>query len=287
MQEIIRSGNFMAAVDSLGAELVSFKDGSGREYMWQADPEIWKRHAPVLFPFVCSTDSKKFTVNGREFKMSNHGFARDSQFEKAASSENSISFVLRSSEATKALYPYDFEFTVTYTLENNKITAVFSAKNTGSEDMYCFIGGHPGFNCPMSDDEKFDDYYVKYEKSETIIQELPDGRKITVADNTDTVNITRELFANDVFMKEKPASSEVSLIGRKSGKGVKVSYDNSGCIAVWSPAADNAAFVCLEPWTSVPVYCDKTEELTEMPHALKIKAGDKYDFSFVIELLGV
>lgn len=284
MQAIIKSEGYTAAVDSLGAELSSLKTPDGTEYIWQADPEVWKRHAPVLFPFVCSTDSKRFTVNGRGFKMSNHGFARDSEFVKSAETENSVSFVLTSDERTKELYPFDFRFTVTYTLNKNKLTAVYSAENTGTETMYCFIGGHPGFNCPLEEGEEFSDYYVKYEKPETIVQELP-GKNITVADNTDTVNITRELFANDVFMKEKPSSSEVSLISRKSGRGVKVSYDNSGCIAVWSPYNEKATFVCLEPWTSVPVYCDKTEELTEMPHALKLASGEKYDFSFTVEMV--
>lgn len=283
MQAILKSHGYTAAVDSHGAELSSLKTPDGTEYIWQADPDIWARHAPVLFPFVCSTDSKKFTFDGKEYKMSNHGFARDSEFEKEKGDENSVSFVLRSNDKTKELYPFDFKFTVAYTLNKNKLTAVYSAENTGIDTMYCFIGGHPGFNCPLEKDEDFSDYYVKYEKPETVIQQLSD-KKIIVADNTDTVNITRELFANDVFMKDKPNSSDISLFSRKSGRGVKVFYDNNGCIAVWSPYNDKASFVCLEPWTSVPVYCDKTEELTEMSHALKIKSGDRYDFSFAAEI---
>ncbi|MBQ8568432.1 MAG: aldose 1-epimerase family protein [Oscillospiraceae bacterium] len=285
MNTVIRSGEYTAVVNSFGAELCSLRDKSGREYIWQADPDVWKRHAPVLFPFVCSTDSKKYTVNGTEYSMSNHGFARDSEFQLAELTENKVSFKLVSDDDTRKLYPYDFEFTVSYQLWGGKVTCTFSALNTGDKVMHCFIGGHPAFNCPMAEGESFDDYYVKYEKSETVIQELPDGRKITVADNTDTVNITRELFANDVFMKDSPESSEISLIGRKSGRGIRVCYDNGGCIAVWSPATDKASFVCLEPWSSVPVYCDRTEELTEMPHALKIQPEEKYDFEFTIEII--
>ena len=36
-----------------GAELVSVLDKrSGEERIWQADPAVWNRHAPILFPFV-------------------------------------------------------------------------------------------------------------------------------------------------------------------------------------------------------------------------------------------
>lgn len=283
MQIKLKSEGYTAAADTLGAELVSFISPDSTEYIWQASPDVWQRHAPVLFPFVCSTDSKTYTVKGERFKMSNHGFARDSEFEILSQTENAVSMILRSSDKTKSLYPYDFEFTVSYVLGGNKLSVTFSVKNTDTEKLFCFIGGHPGFNCPLEAGETFEDYCVKYEKPETVVQNLPD-KTVTVADNTDTVPITRELFANDVFMKETPASSQVSLLSKKSGRGVTVSYDRNGCIAVWSPYKDNASFVCLEPWTSVPIYCEDTEELTEMKKAVQVAPGEKYDFNFEITI---
>lgn len=283
MQIKISSGEYTAAADTHGAELVSFKSPDNTEYIWQADPDVWQRHAPVLFPFVCSTHSKTYTVNGVKYKMSNHGFARDSEFEVLSQTDSSVTFVLKANDATKALYPYDFEFCVTYELNESKLSVTFSAANKGSGTMYCFIGGHPGFNCPLTEGETFEDYSVKYEKAETVVQNLAD-KTVTIADNTDTVSLTRELFANDVFMKQSPNSSEISLISGKSGRGVTFSYDKSGCIAVWSPYNEKASFVCLEPWTSVPIYCEDTEELTEMKNAVQIPAGGKYDFKFDIDI---
>jgi hypothetical protein len=35
-----------------GAELCSIKGADGFEYLWQADPSVWGRHAPVFFPVV-------------------------------------------------------------------------------------------------------------------------------------------------------------------------------------------------------------------------------------------
>jgi len=39
-------------IQSSGAELSSFirKDLDNLEYIWEADPAVWARHAPVLFP---------------------------------------------------------------------------------------------------------------------------------------------------------------------------------------------------------------------------------------------
>ncbi|MCM1579069.1 MAG: aldose 1-epimerase family protein [Ruminococcus sp.] len=284
MKYVIKSEKFMAAVDSFGAELCSVKDANGCEYIWTAE-DVWKRHAPLLFPFVCNTKSKKYTVNGREYALSNHGFARDSEFELADSGDGYVILKLVSSPETKAKYPFDFELLAGYKISGNKLAVTLTVKNTGNEEMPFFIGGHPGFLCPFESDTEgtLEDYDVVYEKPETIIQELDSGDN-TVLENGTAVSLTRKLFKNDVFLKDKPASSWVALVNRKNGRRIKVSYDNSGCIAVWSPYDDRANFVCLEPWAAAPVYCCDTEELTQMPHARRIAAGESYEFGFEIEI---
>lgn len=282
MQYTIRSDKLTAVIDSFGGELHSLKDTAGNEYIWTAE-DVWKRHAPLLFPFVCNTKSKKYTVNGKEYALSNHGFARDTEFGGKSVQGDRVTLTICSDEGTKAKYPFDFEFSVTYALSGDRLSVTMDAKNTGDSDMPFFVGGHPGFLCPFEADKdsSFEDYDVVYEKNETITQ---DEFGVTVLDNGNKVGVTRELFKNDVFMKDKPASSKVSLVSRKSGKSVTVSYDNSGCIAVWSPYDDRGHFVCLEPWASAPVYCCDTEELTEMPHAKHIAPGESYSFSFDIEI---
>lgn len=284
MKYTIKSDELTAVIDSSGAELHSLKDKEGNEYIWTAD-DVWKRHAPLLFPFVCNTKSKKYTVDGKEYALSNHGFARDTGFSLLSENRSSVTLRINSDENTKAVYPFDFELSVTYTIKDNSIRTSMLITNTGSSDMPFFAGGHPGFLCPFSADKDstFDDYDVIYEKPETVVQEL-EGGNVIVADNDAAVPVTRELFRNDVFLKDKPLSSSVSLVSRKSGRAVTVSYDNSGCIAVWSPYDDRGTFVCLEPWTSAPVYCCETEELTEMPHAKHISPGESFVFEFDITI---
>ena len=277
----ISSDALTVCVDTHGAELVSAKDTKGREYIWTAD-EVWQRHAPVLFPFVCNTKTKKYTVHGKEYSLGNHGFARDSEFALVSQEKDRVTLRLVSSKDTLSRYPFPFELDVTYTVEGNSIKCLFAVKNTGSEEMPFFIGGHPGFLCPFEDDSSFEDYDVVYEKAETVVQHL-DGGDVTVCSDSTTVPVTRELFANDVFLKDKPASSRISLVNRKTGHSISVSYDNSGCIAVWSPYDDRASFVCLEPWAAAPVYCCDTEELCDMPHAKRLAPGESYDFPFGIE----
>lgn len=289
MQTVISSEKLTAVIDSFGAELHSVKDSGGTEYLWQADPAVWKRHAPVLFPFICNTDPGVYTVDGKQFRLANHGFARDNEFALVSSEKSEAEFVLRSSEDTKKLYPYDFELYLKYSVSGNRLTVSYRVKNTNGKAIRFFIGGHPAFRVPINSGESFEDYYVEYEKPETIVQELKD-KKITVLDGGKTVPLSHELFANDVFMKDKPNSSWVALVNKNTGKSVKLHFDSKGCIAVWSTyssdksVTEKAEFVCLEPWSSVPVYLCGSEELTEMKNAVVLDDGKEYIFSYVIEI---
>lgn len=289
MQAKISSDALNVTIDSFGAELHSIKTVDGTEHLWQADENVWKRHAPVLFPFICNTASKKYTVNGTEYSLANHGFARDSEFEFVGSGDNYAEFRLEQNSASLKLYPFSFALTVRYELDGNKLKVSYITENKDNKEMPFFIGGHPAFRCPVNDGGSFEDYSVVYEKAETIVQDRPDGSSAVILDNTDSVKITHELFANDVFMKNKPESSWVALKGPEST--VKLHYDNSGCIAVWSSwfsdseKTQNAEFVCLEPWSSAPVYCDSTEELTEMNSAVRIAPGETHTFSYTIEII--
>lgn len=287
MQTTICNEKIKAVIDSFGAELHSLKLGE-TEYLWQAEPTVWKRHAPVLFPFICNTDSKKYFYNGKEYSLSNHGFARDSEFELVSGTADAAEFLLKSSDTTKAIYPFDFELYIKYSVQGNKLTVTYTVRNTDNKDIYFFIGGHPAFRVPLEAGESFEDYYVEYEKEEKLVQEF-NGKTTVILDNEKKVPLSHELFANDVFMKDAPDSSWVAL-ANKNGRKVKLNYDNNGCIAVWSSyfadkeLTEKAEFVCLEPWSSVPVYCDKEEDITAMSHALKLEPEKEYSFEYSIEL---
>ena len=49
----LENEELLITVDRHGAELTRIYDKkAGRELLWGADPAVWNRHAPVLFPFV-------------------------------------------------------------------------------------------------------------------------------------------------------------------------------------------------------------------------------------------
>ena len=104
----LKNEQLSVVVSEKGAELQSIKDASGKEYLWQADPKYWNRRSPILFPIVCSVNDETYRVDGKEYHLPRHGFARDSEFKLIAQSPRKVTFVLESSEATKKVYPYRY-----------------------------------------------------------------------------------------------------------------------------------------------------------------------------------
>ena len=283
MQVTLKKGGYSAVIDEQGAELISLSDGK-HEYIWSGS--AWNRHAPVLFPFVCNTLSKKYTVNGKEYSLNNHGFARDSRFTAASVAEDRAEMLLCDSADSLAVFPYHFELRVRYTLQDDhSLLTEFNVKNTDDKPLPFYVGGHPAFKVPFESEpgSSYEDHRIVYEKPETIVQHLKDGDN-TVLDNADSVDVTHELFRNDVFMKEKPASSCVAIESKKTGRRITVKFDNSGVIAVWSAYKPDADFICLEPWAQTPVYDGGTEELTGMANANVIAPGKVFTFSYTIIL---
>ena len=135
-------------VDRHGAELCSIRDHSGREFIWQADPAFWKRHAPVLFPIVGSLWEKKYRIDGKEYTLGQHGFARDMDFHLISSDENTLWYELQSDAETLAKYPYAFTLRIGYKLNGNKIQVMWEVCNDDDKTMYFQIGAHPAFYYP-------------------------------------------------------------------------------------------------------------------------------------------
>ena len=157
--------NFLTVkISNHGAEIQSIVDNhTHTEYIWQADPKIWKRHAPVLFPIVGSLKDNQYIYDGKIYNMTQHGFARDMDFEVESQTKDSITFLLKDTPETLKKYPFKFELRVKYTLTDNLVEEKFVVTNQDEKEMIFGIGGHPAFNLKTSDSIDKGDYYFEFE----------------------------------------------------------------------------------------------------------------------------
>ena len=73
----ISNQHLIVTMTQEGGTLTSIRDAkTGREYLWQGDPAYWTGQAPNLFPFVGRLYEKTYTLHGKAYPMTIHGFVR-------------------------------------------------------------------------------------------------------------------------------------------------------------------------------------------------------------------
>ena len=122
MQTTISNEFLTVTIDTHGAEVVSVKNSKGEELIWQADPAIWDRHSPVLFPWAGRLANGELVHNGKHYSGGQHGFIRDLEHILKQNNGISAQLMFRADEETKTLrFPFDFEFTSVFTLDGHTL----------------------------------------------------------------------------------------------------------------------------------------------------------------------
>ena len=289
MEYIIKNQILAVTVSTKGAELMSIKNlKNNTEYLWQGDEKYWAGRAYNLFPICGRLISKEYTYCGKSYYLGTHGFARDSEFELLQKDENSLSFILRANEQTRANYPFEFEYVVTYVLTDNTIKTIYSAKNLGNNKMYCSFGGHPGFNVPLGEDGVFEDYYLEFKQgsnqTEMIFKECFFTDETTPVDfENKQLNLKHNYFDNDAHFFVDDGFS-CALKSYKSNKSVTVTYPQMKYLGIWHAVKKDAPYVCIEPWTSVPSYFGKVDNIETKRDMYALEANEEVSVSFDITI---
>ena len=272
--QVLENEMFRVEINELGAELSSFRSKTtGTEYVWQADPAVWKRHAPILFPIVGRLKDKTYTVGGKAYEITKHGFGRDLEWQVGREGDTCVAFRLEPSEFTKKMYPWDFVCTVRYTLDGASLKKEHITENRSDTAMYYEVGGHDGYTLCWQDGEQVTDYYVAFEGTDKLCRIVTDEAVMLTEERTGVplengrLPLSRALFANDAVMTEGLPVRRATIGCTKNSRSVTMDFTDFDYFAVWSPYKDTAApFVCLEPWSTLPdgLYLD---------HAIENKVG--------------
>ena len=283
MQATIHNEYLTLTVDTHGAEAVSLKNAAGEELLWQADPAVWKRHAPILFPWTGKLKDGSFTHGGKTYKGGQHGFARDVEHTLLKAEGDTIQLELRPDEAMKAeKFPFDFVLTSTFRLDGKTLHHTLTVSNPGSEELRFGIGYHPAFALPFDDRHVTEDYEIRFDGVESPLcvsaqpNGLLNGQSYYLARNVEAIQLTDDLFDNDSHAMVNLRSAHVSVIEKDTGRSVICDVSDFPYTLIWSAPKKPLHFICIEPWHSLPGEEDGPIDWEQRPCAAILKKGESW-----------
>lgn len=272
-----------------GAELQSlYRTDLGVEYLWNGDPAFWGKFSPVLFPIVGGLKDNTYFYKGQPYHLGRHGFARDRVFEIAAQSSHHIVFVLNSDAATKQVYPFDFSFELSYTINGDTLTVGYKIINTGNEVMYASVGAHPAFKIPLTDGTTYEDWHLEFAQAEhrgkwpLTKDGLIEAAPIPCLNNTQTLPLNKPLFYGDALVFKDLQSKSISIKSNQSVHGVNMQFDGFPFYGLW--AAKDADFVCLEPWCGIADSANTDQQLINKEGIYAIAANTSFERNWSVQV---
>ena len=260
-------------ISTLGGELQSIRDASGREYLWQGYPAFWGKRAPNLFPYTGRLTEGKCTYRGQEYPMPKHGFLMSREMIAERADEQSCTLLLRSDADTLKAFPFEFAFRIHYFLEGNTLTCRYHVTNFTDYTMYFGLGAHPAF---AVDAEKFEGYSLKFLSEETPLKIALSQDGYVLKERTPypldngILPLSSYPFEDSLAFTAMPKAA--SLLDEKGNTILTMEYPDFDNLVLWRMA--NAPFFCIEPWCSLPSRKGVVEELSTQPGLVALEEGD-------------
>ncbi len=236
-------GSNKVIIDSFGAKVLAFIEGDNNRLFYNSN-DISHSGIPLCFPNFGPLVNNKFVVESKEYSMNQHGFIRDMDFELVEQSDTVLELKLKSTDETKAKYPFDFEFGVKFELQGNKLSINFQWKNLSNSKTPISPGVHP--------------YFRVYDKENIILQTR--AINYNLSKNFSEVEEVIKSDYLDMFSENSfviKGAPDINLINHKSEitkvdigreRSVEIRYNNKDFnrLTVWRKTPDTD-YICIEP----------------------------------------
>ena len=282
MEYCIENEYLKVTVTTWGAQVKSvLRKCDNVEHIWQADPEVWGYHAPILFPHAGKVVDGIIEAKGGKYPSGQHGFARLMEHEFVDQTGDTIVLELCSSPETLEKFPYDFRLVSTFTLENDTLHHTLMVENLDEEKLPFGIGYHPAFAIPFDDKHAATDYELRFGEMESplCVNCLPTGLvqkdHYYLGSNISSIAVDEQLFANDSHCMVNLRSQTLGLYEKGTGRGVVCSIAEFPYTLIWSKPG-MPKFVCIEPWQSLPSPEGGATDWNEKPAAAILAPGEAW-----------
>ena len=286
---IISSGDLTARINPFGAELWSLTDAQGREFMTDGDPAFWPGHAPLLFPIVGGLNGNRYRLEGREYELPRHGFARRSAFQVIAAGESEARFLLQDSEETRAVYPFAFELEMVFRLDGATLHVEAIVRNPGAEPLPFSFGYHPAFAWPLPGGAAKADHAIAFAQAEPHpIRRVDVQSGLLLPEPVPTpaeghhLALDASLFEADALVWDSLASRALTF-GAPGGSQLAIAFPDLPMLGIWQKPG--APFLCIEPWQGHADPVGFSGDFSEKPGIVILEPGAGRSFRMDITVL--
>jgi galactose mutarotase-like enzyme len=283
----IASAKLSAAINPLGAELTHLRDAEGRELMTDADPAFWTGHAPILFPIVGRTNRDVIRVDGVDYAMKQHGFARHKMFDLVEYEPGRALLRLTDTEETRAIYPFAFALELAFVIDGASLSIDVRIVNRGDAVMPASFGFHPAFAWPLPYGEPREAHRILFERDEPeALKEIVPGGQIGTMRRPSpldgrTLALRDDLFVNDALIWD-PVQSRRATYGAPVGPQIDVAFPDTPRLGIWTKPG--AHYVCIEPWHGIADPVGYTGEFRNKPGVFEIVPGGTWTCALQVTL---
>ena len=276
-------------IDTHGAELQSIDNiRTGRHYLWHGDKAYWGRRSPVLFPIVGSLWDGTFRMDGKEYGLGQHGFARDMEFAVMENvPENEAWFVLEANDETMMKYPRNFRLEIGYSLIGERVTVMWRVVNNDALRMSFQIGAHQAFNYPdFSSADPIHAYFTtdggKILYSQIIAEKgcIGDETMEVKADSDGLVPVTGATYSRGALIFADNQVHRVSMLSKDKRPYVTLMF-SAPLVGLWSPSGQ-APFMCIEPWWGRADKVGYEGEFAERQYVNHLEPGETFEASYMM-----
>jgi aldose 1-epimerase len=282
MEFMIENDLLRVTVTQWGAQIKSvLRKSDGVEHIWNGNPEVWKYHTPVMFPYCGKVKDGRIEIRGRVVENAPaHGVVRTLTHELVSQTADSLTLAVSSSEETLSIFPYHFRFLTTFRLEGECLHYTLTVENTDNEDFPFGIGYHPGFAIPFDDQHSALDYELRFSDMESpICMETPtgllNGRYYVLGNNMQSIPVTDKMFDAGSHCMVNLTSKTLGIYEKGTGRGVVCNIEEFPYTLLWSKPG-MPKFVCIEPWHSLPSPEGGSTKWEEKPAAAILDPGESW-----------
>jgi galactose mutarotase-like enzyme len=250
----LSAGRTRIKVAPLGAELRSLLTDDV-QWLWHGDPAYWTGRSPALFPVIGRSPDNRIDVGGTLYPMLQHGVARTSVFEVIDATPTTARLRLSDNTETRTHYPFAFELDLAYAVAENEVSVTATVHNVDTGPIPFQFGFHPAFVYPLPGAagevhrvvparHVATDYH-RINNSDGLVEHT----SAYTSGSTGEVEIAAGMFDTGALVAPSGVGDAVRY--EAGSASIELEFTGLPVFALWSKP--NGPFLCLEPWSGMPL----------------------------------